>query len=149
MPLMHYTQDELMRWALTSALENRREFIADKSVWTDETLRSETQRLIDTFAGLLADKKRRLRPRGELMRLACLYGEIDRQTYIESACSEPHQAPDSRTQREMEMLEALHHLRQKAWGLTGLEKGLLAGIASDNALVEPFSRRTSKTSKRR
>jgi hypothetical protein len=146
---MHYTQDELMRWALTSALENRREFIADKSVWSDETLRSETQRLIDTFAGLLADRKRRLRPRGETMRLACLYGEIDRQTYIESVCAQPHQAPDSRAEREMEMLQALHHMRQKAWGLTGLEKGLLAGIASDKAPVEPVKRHALKTNKRK
>jgi len=147
MPLMHYTQDELMRWALTSALENRREFIADKSVWTDETLRSETQRLIDTFAGMLADTKRRLRPRGETMRLACLYGEIDRQTFIESVCSQPHQAPDSRAQREMEMLEALHKMRQKAWGLTGLEKGLLGGSASDNAPARQVKRRPSNAGK--
>jgi len=149
MALMHYTQDELMRWALTSALENRREFIADKSVWTDETLRSETQRLIDTFATVLADPKRRLRPRGETMRLACLYGEIDRQTYIESVCNQPHQAPDSRTKREMEMLEALHHMRKKAWGLTGLENGLLGAIASDDAPERAAKRRAAKTSERK
>ena len=149
MALMNYTQDELMRWALTSALENRREFIADKSVWSDESLRSETQRLIDTFAELLLDKRRRLRPRGETMRLACLYGEIDRQTFIESVCSSPHQAPDSRTQREMEMLEALHKMRQKAWGLTGLEKGVLGGLAPDAPAARPVKRRPANANKHR
>lgn len=148
MPLTHYTQDELMRWALAGALENRREFIADKSVWSDETLRSETQRLIDTFAELLADKNRRLRPRGETMRLACIYGEIDRQTYIETVCSQPHQAPDARAQREMEMLEALHGMRQKAWGLTGLEKGLLGSSTADDPPARAANRPKSKTSKR-
>ncbi len=147
MALMNYTQDELMRWALTSALENRREFIADKSVWSDESLRSETQRLIDTFAELLLDKRRRLRPRGETMRLACIYGEIDRQTYIESVCNEPHQAPDARTRREMEMLDALHKLRQKAWGLTGLERGLLVAIVSDDPPARSSKGAASKTRK--
>ena len=129
---MRYTQDELLRWAVNSALVNRREFIADKAVWSDETLRSETQRLIDSFETVLADKKKRLRPRGEMMRLASIYGEIDRQTYVETVCSQPHKAPDVRTQREMEMLAALHRLRQKAWGLTGLERGLVGATFGDN-----------------
>lgn len=145
---MQYTQDALLRWALTSALENRRAFIADRAVWSDETLRAETQRLINSFEGLLADGKRRLRPRGEMMRLACIYGEIDRQTHIETVCKQPHNAPDAQTRDEMDMLEALHRLRQKAWGLTGLEKGLLGTAAADPP-GPSTKRRAKKAGKRK
>jgi len=140
---MRYTQDQLLRWALSSALENRRGFISDKSVWSDESLRSETQKLIDSFEFLRSEKKR-LRPRGETMRLACLYGEIDRQTHIETVCSQPHQAPDMGTEREMEMLAALHQLRQRAWGLTGLENGMLGA-----EYVEAPVRATKRSASRR
>jgi len=143
---MRYTQDELLRWALSSALMNRREFIADKAVWCDEALRSETQRLIENFETLQSENKKRLRPRGETLRLACIYGEIDRQTFIEAVCSQPHKAPDVKTEREMEMLAALHKLRQKAWGLTGLERGLMGSAPIDSAVrsIKPHAARGGK-----
>jgi len=147
MARMNYTQDQLLRWALASALVNRREFISDKQIWSDEPLRAETQRLIDSFEGLQSRKNKRLRPRGETLRLACIYGEIDRQTFIETVCSQPHQAPDARTEREMRMLAALHKLRQRAWGLTGLEKGLSGFAPLDATETVVNKRRASKNSK--
>lgn len=143
---MRYTQDQLLRWALSSALVNRREFIADKAVWSDEALRSETQRLIDNFEILQSGNKKRLRPRGETLRLACIYGEIDRQTFIETVCGQPNKAPDVGTEREMEMLAALHKLRQKAWGLTGLERGMM-GPATIDAVMRPIKRNAARAGK--
>lgn len=143
--IMRFTQDQLLRWALSGALANRREFISDRNVWSDESLRVETQRLIDTFESLQAKKSKPLRARGEALRLACIYGEIDRQTYIETVCNQPHKAPDMRTEREMEMLAALHKLRQKAWGLTGLERSLLGPGSQD--LMAPPKRRAAKTAR--